>query len=158
MATAQPPLLQFTPFSSIVQPAFWQELTKLKIDVLKLSQDAVPICATYSLGRAVVDRETGKEVALGCNLVVGGDAFADEKDIRSVRPCRKLMTGWFLIRASLQRPPPHSVVVRGMLKNFNTVEDFKAVDKKELFNSTSKEVSPRFAQVHTPSHHPHLTT
>lgn len=30
----------------------------------------------------MVDRETGTEVALGCNLVVGGDAFGEEKDVR----------------------------------------------------------------------------
>lgn len=74
--------MQFTPFSSVVQPAFWHELTKLKIDVLKLSQDAVPIYGSYSIGRAVTDRETGVEVALGCNLSLGGDAFSKEEDVK----------------------------------------------------------------------------
>jgi len=76
------PLVQFTPFASIVQPAFWHELTRLKIDVLKLSQDSVPITASYSIGRAVLDRETGNEVPLGCNLVVGGDAFCKLDEVK----------------------------------------------------------------------------
>lgn len=70
-------IVQFTPFSSLVQPAFWHDLTRLKIDVFKLSEETVPITATYSAGRSVTDRETGNEVALGCNLTVGGDAFQE---------------------------------------------------------------------------------
>jgi hypothetical protein len=68
-------VLQFAPFSSLVQPAFWQELTSLKIDVLQLSDDSVPVNASYALGKSIKDRETGKEIALGCNLTVGGGSF-----------------------------------------------------------------------------------
>ncbi|KAG8950091.1 Autophagy protein 7 [Tulasnella sp. 424] len=125
------PLLQFTPFSSTVQPAFWNELTNLKIDVLRLSQDAIPIHASYSIGRAVVDRETGMEVALGCNLVVSGDAFKDPKDVK---------------------PPPNSVTVRGLLKNFNTIEEFKNVNKQEMFNNTAKEMWAKTLQTGDPLH------
>lgn len=70
------PIVQFAPFSSLVQPAFWHALTDLKIDVLRLSDDAVPVTGSYSVGRSVKDRETGAEIALGCNLTVGGDSFA----------------------------------------------------------------------------------
>ncbi len=81
MATEKP-LLQFTPFASVVQPGFWNELTKLKIDVLKLSQEAIPICGSYSIGKAVTDRETGLEVALGCTLTVGADAFSNMMNVK----------------------------------------------------------------------------
>ena len=69
-------IVQFAPFQSLVQPAFWHALTELKIDVLRLSDDAQPVTATYTAGRAVKDRETGQDIALGCNLTVGGDAFS----------------------------------------------------------------------------------
>lgn len=68
-------VLQFAPFSSLVQPAFWHELTSLKIDVLRLSDDSVPINASYALGKSIKDRETGTEIALGCNLTVGSGSF-----------------------------------------------------------------------------------
>jgi ubiquitin-like modifier-activating enzyme ATG7 len=68
-------IFQFTPFSSLVQPAFWHELTSLKIDVLRLSDEALPITGSYSVGRSVTDRETGNEIALGCNLSVGPESF-----------------------------------------------------------------------------------
>ena len=68
-------IVQFTPFSSLVQPEFWHELTRLKIDVLRLSDDAQTITAQYSPGRSISDRETGQDIALGCNLILGGNAF-----------------------------------------------------------------------------------
>ena len=78
------PIVQFAPFQSLVQPAFWHALTDLKIDVLRLSDDAQPVSATYIPGRSVKDRETGQEVALGSNLSVGADAF--DKEPQSVSP------------------------------------------------------------------------
>jgi hypothetical protein len=71
------PVVQFAPFSSLVQPSFWHELTNLKIDVLRLSEDSVPISASYSQGRSIKDRETGQDIALGCNLSVGQESFSN---------------------------------------------------------------------------------
>jgi ubiquitin-like modifier-activating enzyme ATG7 len=69
------PIVQFAPFSSLVQPAFWHELTNLKIDVLRLSDEILPITGSYSVGRSVKDRETGQEIALGCNLTIGSESL-----------------------------------------------------------------------------------
>ena len=74
------PIVQFAPFQSLVQPAFWHALTDLKIDVLRLSEDALPVTATYGPGRAVKDRETGQEIALGCNMTIAGDAFSNDPE------------------------------------------------------------------------------
>ena len=68
-------IVQFAPLSTIIQPNFWHELTKLKIDVLKLSEESLPIKASYTAGRSVTDRETGQEVSLGCYITIGGEAF-----------------------------------------------------------------------------------
>lgn len=76
------PIVQFAPFSSLIQPSFWHELTNLKIDVLRLSDEALPISGSYSAGRSVKDRETGQEIALGCNLSVGSESF--DKDFKCV--------------------------------------------------------------------------
>lgn len=69
------PIVQFAPFSSLVQPSLWHKLSDLKLDVLKLSDVAVPISGSYSIGRTVVDRETGREIVLPCNLTVGSESF-----------------------------------------------------------------------------------
>ncbi|KZT63589.1 E1-like protein-activating [Daedalea quercina L-15889] len=111
------PIVQFTPFSSLVQPAFWHALTDLKIDVLRLSDEAIPVHGSYSAGRSVKDRESGAEIALGCNLSVGGESFSKE-----------------------DKAPAHSVSATGVFKNYNTIEEFKAADKTALFAQVSDEI------------------
>jgi ubiquitin-like modifier-activating enzyme ATG7 len=71
------PVVQFAQFSSIVQPTLWHELSRLKLEVLRLSDESVTLTATYSTGRTIKDRNTGQEVALGCNIAVGGEGLSD---------------------------------------------------------------------------------
>ncbi|KAF5314895.1 hypothetical protein D9619_006968 [Psilocybe cf. subviscida] len=111
------PIVQFTPFSSLVQPALWHKLSDLKLDVLKLSDAAVPVTASYTAGRSVKDRETGQTIALPCSLTVGAESF-DEK----------------------ARPPHGAVSAVGTLKNYNTIEEFKAADKTALFNHEAQAI------------------
>ncbi|TFY52425.1 hypothetical protein EVJ58_g10027 [Rhodofomes roseus] len=110
------PIVQFTPFSSLVQPAFWHALTDFKIDVLRLSDDSLTIHGSYSTGRSVKDRESGAEIALGCNLSVGGESFS-----------------------KTDKAPAHSAQVTGVFKNYNTIEEFKAADKTALFAQVTDE-------------------
>ena len=74
---ADPPLapLQFAPFATSISPDFWHALTNLKLQVLKLSDEPVPITATYTRGRTVKDRKTGEDVGLGCGIELDGSAF-----------------------------------------------------------------------------------
>ncbi|KAF8621303.1 hypothetical protein AX15_007901 [Amanita polypyramis BW_CC] len=111
------PLVQFAPFASLVHPAFWHKLADLKVDVLRLSDDALPITAAYSPGRSITDRETGQEIALPCSLSVGDDSFNSQ-----------------------YAPPPGAISVAGTIKNYNTIEDFKAADKSALFNAEAQKI------------------
>lgn len=112
--------VQFTPFSSTVSPAFWHALVKLKLDVLKLDQDAIPVVASYAGGRTIKDRETGADVAIPSTVTLGDDAFQ---------------------ASSGARAPPGSTLATGKFKNFNTIEDFKSADKQALFNELADEAS-----------------
>jgi ubiquitin-like modifier-activating enzyme ATG7 len=78
------PIVQFAPFSSLIHPAFWHELTNLKIDVLRLSDEAIPVSGIYSAGRSITDRETGREIALACNLSVDSESFSKDYKYGSV--------------------------------------------------------------------------
>ncbi|KIJ16262.1 hypothetical protein PAXINDRAFT_168437 [Paxillus involutus ATCC 200175] len=110
-------VIQFAPFASLVQPAFWHELTRMKIDVLRLSDESLKVTGSYSVGRSIRDRETGQDIALGCNLSLGADAFEGEPQI-----------------------PAMSVPASGVFKNYNTIDDFKAADKAALFNDVANEM------------------
>ncbi|THH04091.1 hypothetical protein EW145_g5776 [Phellinidium pouzarii] len=117
MSTTKSSIVQFTPFSSLVQPPFWHELTRLKIDVLRLSEQTVPARASYTIGRSVTDRETGTEIDLGCHLTLGADAFSQESQQTS-----------------------NVISCNGTFKNYNTIEEFKAADKTALFNQVADEI------------------
>ncbi|KAG6908597.1 hypothetical protein DXG01_004000 [Tephrocybe rancida] len=127
------PIVQFAPFSSLIQPSFWHELTNIKIDVLQLSDEAIPISGSYSAGRSVTDRESGKEIALGCNLSVGSESFSKETKYVS----RNLCIALALI---LLRVVPGSIPTLGTFKNYNTIEEFKAADKTALFNQEATKI------------------
>lgn len=43
----EPSILKFAPFSSAVDAGFWHKFTQLKLDVLHLSEDAIPITGYY---------------------------------------------------------------------------------------------------------------
>ncbi|KAG6889088.1 hypothetical protein C0995_003941 [Termitomyces sp. Mi166 len=111
------PIVQFAPFSSLIQPSFWHELTNIKIDVLRLSDATISITGSYSVGRSVTDRESGREIALGCNLSVGPESFSKET-----------------------KTLPGSITTSGTFKNYNTIEEFKAADKTALFNEEATKI------------------
>jgi len=110
-------ILQFAPWASQVEPAFWHALSQLKIDVLKLSSDSVPLSAFYSSSKSFFDRNTRSEIALASPLTLPGDA------------CNVSFA-----------PPSRSYAIKGTLKNFNTIEEFKTADKAALFNHLADQI------------------
>ena len=114
---------QFALFSLIWSPSFWHKLTDLKIDVLKLSDESLPITGTYTAGKSITDRETGKEVVLSTNFSVGGESFDASRSGESASGSS------------------NTVTATGSFKNFNTIEEFKSVDKTKFFNDEAQKVS-----------------
>lgn len=71
-----PLLLQFSPLPTQITPNFWHALTTLKLDTLRLSDDAVPITARYGIARRVPDRSRGGEVAVPGALALDEESLA----------------------------------------------------------------------------------
>lgn len=109
-------LLQFAPFTSKVSPEFWHEFAALKVNQLQLSDDDVPLAATYGAGRQAHD----VGVAVGSSLNVDGDAFGGAGSSSGASQFR--------------------IPVRGTLKNFNTIEAFGQADKLARFHALAQEV------------------
>lgn len=134
-------LLQFQPFSSTVHPEFWHAFTSLKINKLQLSDQDVPLIAHYSVGRSVLDRRSARTGSEGKNSTEGewihlppsitldGQSFVESHDDADLPD--STATGTNQIR----------VASRGYLKNFNTVDAFKAADKRKAFDDLAGEVS-----------------
>ncbi|KAJ8082161.1 Autophagy protein 7 [Marasmius tenuissimus] len=112
-----PQIVQFSPLPSLISPSFWHKLTELKLDVLKLSDAEVEITGTYGVGRLFKDREatTEKWVGVGASLTVDEESFGKG-------------------HASL---PFGSSIAKGVVKNYNTIEEFKAAEKAKLLNEAA---------------------
>ncbi|CAD6565237.1 MAG: Autophagy protein 7 [Cyphobasidiales sp. Tagirdzhanova-0007] len=110
-------LLQFSPFASVLTPEFWTTFSKLKIESLRLSDEAVTVHATYSAGKAVLVRETGQQLSLGASIHLGSEAF-DDPGLEKIHGC----------------------LMRGKLINFNTIEAFKQSDKQALFQAAARDL------------------
>jgi len=91
--------LKFVPFTSSIHPGFWTELTKVKLEVAGLNEEAVPILGTFTNS----DPPGG---ALQPRLSVEWNAF--DKEIE---------TNW------------NHFSVRGSVTVKNTIESFKSEDK-----------------------------
>lgn len=48
-------LVQFLPLHSVISPNFWHTLTNLKLNHLRLSEDAISVRGSYGVGRTVKD-------------------------------------------------------------------------------------------------------
>lgn len=113
--------LQYQAFASAINVDFWHLLAKYKLDRQRLSEAAVPIRGAYV---AAAHAASVARVQLERDAFLGDDGDDDGGSNGAV--------------------PPRHVPVDGTLKNVNTLESFKALDKKALFEA---EVSRIWADI-----------
>ena len=94
--------LQFAPFSSCVNPAFWSVLAAKKLEVIGLDESPVPVKGFFSINDVP---------GVPATMNVGWDAFGSKLEL-----------------------PLCSYEAHGTVVNKNTVESFKACDKKLLLD------------------------
>ncbi|WWD07978.1 E1-like protein-activating enzyme Gsa7p/Apg7p [Kwoniella europaea PYCC6329] len=121
--------LQFQPLNSQPTPAFWTALTTHKLDKARLNDDEQQITGWLEEGRQVEDHSNSSSsgdptyVGIDGNISVGGNAFGE----------------------SSESTPAASIPVTGILKNFNTIEDFRKTEtKKEIFNQVVAKILGSF--------------
>ncbi|CAG8517241.1 14406_t:CDS:10 [Funneliformis caledonium] len=117
------PLLQFVTFSSAVEATFWHTLSTRKIDLYKLDDTSHDILGYYSTGRTVISQHaTEANISMPAHLCLGTGAFDDAN------------------AESFSRLPPFSYPSIGKIKNTNTIEDFKSLEKTSLFKEITEQI------------------
>ncbi|RIA85270.1 hypothetical protein C1645_782203 [Glomus cerebriforme] len=117
------PLVQFVPYSSAVEAAFWHTLSTRKIDLYKLDDTSHDILGYYSTGHTITSQHaTEANISMPARLCLGTGAFDDVN------------------AASFSRLPPFSYPSIGTIKNTNTIEDFKVLDKNALFKEITEQI------------------
>lgn len=105
---------QFSPIRLQIYKEFWHALSSYKLNTQRLDDAAIEIQAGFLGGRAMIDRNSGEVVDSGACIILEGFASST------------LAT--------------NGAVVHGVVKNFNTMEDFKQCDKIALFNSVVEDI------------------
>ncbi|ORX93410.1 ubiquitin-like modifier-activating enzyme atg7 [Basidiobolus meristosporus CBS 931.73] len=109
-------ILQFEPFCSAIEAPFWHTLTQLKIEEFKLDDEIKDITGYYQMLGGV--SFTGKEGALPSRLCLGN--FSYEEGTEDL--------------------PPFSICAPGFIKNTNTIEEFKQLNKSQTLAECAKRV------------------
>lgn len=125
------PLLTFTPLSSSLDPSFWSALTELKIDVLKLDETPLKATGSYTRCSHVNDRQSGETVAISSPASFTGSDLSGNSEGK-------------------QSNASERVVIKGSLRNFNTVEDFKKADKQTILNEQATQLWSKISDAQVP--------
>lgn len=136
-------VLQFAQFASAVDAAFWQALATKKLDVLKLSEAPQDIHAYYTTGRPLAsDSDEQQAVVVPARFCVPAQGLDNDDtrywlygELASVFPPTRAYPLLLLIRQ------PFTFPVSGTLVNTNTLEDFKNIDKNDLFQRLTIKVN-----------------
>ncbi|OCF41825.1 E1-like protein-activating enzyme Gsa7p/Apg7p [Kwoniella heveanensis CBS 569] len=110
------PILQFQPLASQPTPSFWSALTSYKLDEARLDDSPKLIDGWLDEGRSLEVTGGGagrgklqESAGIDGSVNVGGNAFGDD----------------------IEKPPLNSIPLQGILKNFNTLEQFRQVESKK---------------------------
>ncbi|KAF9173583.1 Autophagy protein 7 [Mortierella sp. AD011] len=114
-------VLQFHPWASAVEAPFWQVLTQRKMDIFKLDDSLKSIQGYYFTGQQARIPGTDTTVDMPARLCLGTGAFPDDHN-------------------QSNRTPAFTFPAPGIVKNTNTIEDFKSIDKTALFKTTVDQI------------------
>nr|CAG8504393.1 2187_t:CDS:10 [Entrophospora candida] len=131
-------LLQFVAFSSAVEATFWHNLSTRKIDLYKLDDAPQTILGYYSTSHRITSSQhtssnnnAESNVYIPARLCLGTGAFEEELNEDKDDDKKYL---------SFSRLPPYSYPSIGIIKNTNTIEEFKQLDKNSLFKETAEQI------------------
>jgi hypothetical protein len=110
--------MKFEPFHFVVEVPFWFQFANLKLEKLKLDQEAINLHAAIelSLGKAAMAAAAGR-------LTLSADAIEASTASNSTAFT------------------PTCIKIPLRLENFNLMEDFKALKKKQILEEEANAVS-----------------
>jgi hypothetical protein len=119
----QEDILQFQPFTGVVNVTFWYELARRKLNLYKLSEDPITIEGEYNLLTATsqLERENKSEnstASFPAQFYLEAESFEIDRNTPQSSVCRS----------------------RGTLYNTNTSESFKKLDTAVIFDKIASQV------------------
>ncbi|KAJ1343897.1 E1-like protein-activating enzyme Gsa7p/Apg7p [Batrachochytrium salamandrivorans] len=146
-------VLQYEPFQSAVDTTFWHSLAKNKIDIYKLDDESVPIQGFYSSGGVYSTVTTDKNKGMTTTTTTTATTATTSStanvstNVTESLPSRLCISSMSFSKLGRQ-PDSRSFIAPGTLKNTNTIEDFKSIDKSSLLKTISLEPVRSFVKAY----------
>ena len=123
------PPLKFAAFSSDVELPFYSSLASLKINHDMLDDSARRVLGLYEIRQS-------EDPATSCRLQIHGSALTSDKSVVLVYVPGRV--------CSCSSVPNNYYRAEGIIKNLNTVEEYKALDKAAFLNQAGRTVRAFF--------------
>ncbi|CAD7934931.1 unnamed protein product [Amoebophrya sp. A25] len=119
--------LSFCSYGAVVDPTFWQELARKKLDEWKLDGDlATPITADILFAPSKANFSYKSFTPRTTNSADPSDGKAKGTTSTS--------------SSSSSTPPPSGIGAAGTLRNMSTIEEFKRYDRQDLLDAAQKKL------------------
>ncbi|CCD23999.1 Atg7p NDAI_0C03390 [Naumovozyma dairenensis CBS 421] len=122
ICSATVPLSYSAPFQSFLDTSFFQELSRLKLDVLKLGSEEVPLFSSLALKNVSKSNECAHLFLNEQSFRVPMDGGKNEEELE------------------YKKEGTIDIPIQGSITNFNTFEKFKSLNKQEFLNEKALEL------------------
>ncbi len=153
-------ILQFDPLESAVDLSFWESLAKRKIEIYKLDDSDISIFGTFQGGRKLQQLDSNKSItkyAIPCRISVTSASFNTEaissnteaissnteaisSNTEAISSNTEAISSNTNTISSNTNTISSNQICYGILKNTNTIEEFKDLDKNSFLKKCSKKV------------------
>ncbi len=123
---------KFVPFQSTVESSFWMKLGELKLDRLRLNEEAVPLTASYSIVTAIRSRAATDSTQQNYSIANGRMRLDQDSFIEGISASSGKSAGTTSTSSDIRN---EVVKTHGKIIILNTLESFKTIDKNELLQT-----------------------
>ncbi|CEP09205.1 hypothetical protein [Parasitella parasitica] len=109
-------ILKFTPFNSSVDASFWQSLVEKKLNILKLSSESQVIQGYYTHAITATNEEN-ETLSIPSRFHIPAEGLEEDSHVKM---------GYYSCK--------------GTLVNTNTIEEFRTIDKNQLFQQVTEKI------------------
>lgn len=134
-------IVKYVPFQSSAEPSFWMELGEHKLNTVKLSEDTIPLRASYAIQSVIKHRTDDSNTTTSRVPVRTATTTARATTTTMTTPGRMRLDQDSVYKG--QEPGLSGdvsgtrndlVLTKGNIKILNTIESFKKVNKNGLLN------------------------
>lgn len=133
--------MQYVPFASDIEIPFYASLARHKIDYAQLDDSPVPVTGLYEI-RPNDPKEYSCRMQIHSDALVSGSRFSTTPTSAptSTSTSSAAIAQQPDATTTTTRPPPNYCLAPGTIRNLNTVESYRALDRAHLLRESARQI------------------